>query len=370
MTVRLTHLKYLAALLLLVGVQQAQALGTLQGTNVANTASVAYTVGGVGQPVVPSNSANFLVDRRINLTVAEVGGLATDVIPGSIDRVTTFTVSNSTNGTQDFRLLGTNDAAGAGTAFGDTDNFDGTSVRVFVDSNGNGTYDAALDLATFVDELGPDQTRTVFILINIPVGQVNGDTAGVTLRAFAADSGVIGTLGTDAAQTAGADTALAVDTVFGDTAGAPNTIGDSARDGSHSDDDEYDVVTAALTVIKSQTVISDPFNGAVNPKAIPGAVIEYCIDINNTGATQADAIVLTDAIPANTTYQAATIRVAVAGAGTACTSGSGVAEDDDNAPVGTDAADYNVTTAGAVTVRGGNIAAGNRYKALFRVTVN
>jgi uncharacterized repeat protein (TIGR01451 family) len=369
MTVRLTHIKYLAALLLLVGVQQAQALGTLQGTNVANTATVAYTVGGVGQPVVPSNTANFLVDRRVNLTVAEVGGLATDVIPGSIDRVTTFTVSNSTNGTQDFRLLGTNDAAGAGTAFSDTDNFDGTNVRVFVDSNGNGTYDAALDTATFIDELGPDQTRTVFVLIDIPVGQVNGDTAGVTLRAFAANSGVIGTLGADATQTAGADTALAVDTVFGDTAGAPNTTGDAARDGSHSDDDEYDVVTAALTVIKSQTVISDPFNGAVNPKAIPGAVIEYCVDINNTGATQADAIVLTDAIPANTTYQAGTIRVGVAGAGTACTSGTGTAEDDDAAGVG-DAGDFNVTTAGAVTVRGGNIAAAARYKALFRVTVN
>jgi uncharacterized repeat protein (TIGR01451 family) len=369
MKVRLTHIKYLAAMLLLAGVQQAQAIGTLQGTNVANNASVAYTVGGVSQPVVPSNTANFVVDRRINLTVAESGGLATNVIPGSIDRVTTFTVSNSTNGTQDFRLLGTNDASGPGTALGNTDNFDGTNVRVFVDSNGNGTYDAALDTATFIDELGPDQTRNVFVLIDIPVGQVNGDIAGVTLRAFAANSGVIGTLGADATQTAGADTALAVDTVFADTAGALNTTGDAARDGSHSDDDQYNVVTAALTVIKSQTVISDPFNGAVNPKAIPGAVIEYCVDINNTGATQADAIVLTDAIPANTTYQAGTIRVGVAGAGTACTSGTGTAEDDDAAGVG-DAGDFNVTTAGAVTVRGGNIAAAARYKALFRVTVN
>jgi uncharacterized repeat protein (TIGR01451 family) len=365
----MNHLKYLAAVLLLVGVQQAQAVGTLQGTNVGNTATVNYTVGGVGQPSVSSNTVNFLVDRRINLTVAEVGGIATDVIPGSIDRVTTFTVSNTTNGIQDFRLVASNDAAGAGTAFGDTDNFEGLNVRVFADSNGNGTYDAALDTAIFVDELGPDQTRTVFVLIDIPVAQINGDTAGVTLRAFAANSGGAGVLGADATQTAGADTPGVVDTVFGDSAGAPNTTGDAARDGSHSDDDEYDVVTAALTVVKSQTVISDPFNGAVNPKAIPGAVIEYCLDINNTGASQADAIVLTDALPANTTYQAGTIRVGVAGAGTACTSGSGAAEDDDAAGGG-DAGDFNVTTAGAVTVRGGNIAAAARYKALFRVTIN
>jgi uncharacterized repeat protein (TIGR01451 family) len=366
--VKLTYLKYLTAVLLLASVQQAHAFGTTQGISVANTASVDYTVGGVNQPDVSSNAATFVVDRRINLTVAEVGGIATDVIPGSIDRITTFTVSNTTNGTQDFRLVATNDAAGAGTAFGDTDNFEGSSLRVFVD-NGNGIYDPALDTAIFIDELGADQTLTVFVLVDIPGGQVNGDTAGITLRAFAANSGVVATLGADATQTAGADTPLVVDTVFGDTAGAANTTGDLARDGSHSDDDEYDVVTAALTVIKSQTVISDPFNGAANPKAIPGAVIEYCIDINNTGATQADAIVLTDAIPANTTYQAGTIRVAVAGAGTACTSGSGTAEDDDAAGGG-DAGDFNVTTAGAVTVRGGNIAAAARYKALFRVTID
>lgn len=363
------QVKYLAAILLLMGVQQAQAAGTLQGTNVGNTASVNYSVGGVSQPSVSSNTVNFLVDRRINLTVAEVGGTPTNVIPGSIDRVTTFTVSNTTNGIQDFRLLASNDLPGPGTAFGNTDNFDASNVRVFADVNGNGTYDPAIDTQTFIDELGPDQSRTVFVLVDIPVSQVNGDIAGVTLRAFAANSGTGGALGADATQTVGADTPGVVDTVFGDAAGAANTTGDLARDGSHSDDDEYDVVTAALTVVKSQTVISDPFNGAVNPKAIPGAVIEYCIDINNTGATQADAIVMTDAIPANTTYQAGTIRVAVAGVGTACTSGTGTPDDDDAAGVG-DAGDFNVTTAGAVTVRGGNIAAAARYKALFRVTVN
>ena len=208
--------KYLAPILLLAGVQQAEALGTVQGTNVANTATVSYAVGGVGQPNINSNTVNFVVDRRINLTVAEVGGTATDVIPGAVDRITTFTVSNSTNGTQDFRLDATNDAAGAGTAFGGVDNFEGANVRVFVD-NGNGVYEPAIDTATFIDELGPDQARTVFVLIDIPVGQVNSDIAGVTLRAFAANSGGAGVLGADATQTAGADTALVVDTVFGDT---------------------------------------------------------------------------------------------------------------------------------------------------------
>jgi len=49
-------------------------------------------------------------------------------------------------------------------------------------------------------------------------------------------------------------------------------------------------------------VISDPFNGGSNPKAIPGAIIRYTIDIANSGTTNADAVIVADQIPANTTF--------------------------------------------------------------------
>ena len=66
-------------------------------------------------------------------------------------------------------------------------------------------------------------------------------------------------------QTAGADTPGVVDTVFADLAGDT----DGVRDAQHSDDNLYIVATAAISVIKTATVISDPFNGTTNPKAIP-----------------------------------------------------------------------------------------------------
>ena len=45
-------------------------------------------------------------------------------------------------------------------------------------------------------------------------------------------------------------------------------------------------------------MISDPFTTTGNPKAIPGAVIEYTIEINNSGGADADSVILTDVLPA------------------------------------------------------------------------
>ena len=359
-------MKYLAAVMLLLAVQQAEALGTAQGTSVANTATVDYTVGGVNQPDVTSNTASFLVDRRIILTVAEVGAAYTDVAPGSQAQVLTFTVTNSTNGTQDFRFITTNDATGATDPFGNTDDFDPTPpILVFVDANGNGTYDPLVDLATFLDELPADTTRTVFVVANIPAGQANDNTAGITLTAVAAVSGVVGTLGADATQTAGADTA-GVDTVFGDVAGDT----DGARDGRHSDDDAYRVRTAVITVTKTTILISDPFNGTTNPKAIPGAVVEYCLQVANAaGGVLASNVVVSDPVPANTTFVSGSIFAGGTVTGGVCNA-DGTAEDDNS--IGTDETDPNGgnITANTVSTTVPSVAAGVTTTSRFRVTIN
>ncbi len=65
------------------------------------------------------------------------------------------------------------------------------------------------------------------------------------------------------------------------------------------------LATAVLVVQKTSTVISDPVNGTVNPKAIPGAVVEYAINVRNVGtrAVDASSIVLLDVMPAEMAYQ-------------------------------------------------------------------
>ncbi len=57
-----------------------------------------------------------------------------------------------------------------------------------------------------------------------------------------------------------------------------------------------------ITSVKSLQVVSDPYNGATNPKAIPGGEIMYTIRFTNSGSgpTDANSVVITDTVPANT----------------------------------------------------------------------
>src|ERR1700733_4589034 len=85
----------------MVGCGSAWAAGTTAGVTISNTATVGYTVGGVSQPDVSSNAASFVVDELVNLSVAEVGGSVTTVVPGAKGQVATFTVTNTSNATLD-----------------------------------------------------------------------------------------------------------------------------------------------------------------------------------------------------------------------------------------------------------------------------
>ena len=78
-------------------------------------------------------------------------------------------------------------------------------------------------------------------------------------------------------------------------------FGDAGRDGTEADDDSYLVSAADLNVAKTSVVISDPFNLLVNPKAIPGALMEYAITVTNTGTVAADNVRITDVLDGNVT---------------------------------------------------------------------
>lgn len=58
---------------------------------------------------------------------------------------------------------------------------------------------------------------------------------------------------------------------------------------------------AALSVTKVSSIIADPVNGTTNPKAIPGATVEYLISVTNTGTDAVDAgtVTITDDGPAD-----------------------------------------------------------------------
>lgn len=60
-----------------------------------------------------------------------------------------------------------------------------------------------------------------------------------------------------------------------------------------------DEATVPLTVVKLAVVRSDPVNGTINPKAIPGAIVEYQIIVTNpsANAVDSDSVMVNDPLP-------------------------------------------------------------------------
>jgi uncharacterized repeat protein (TIGR01451 family) len=329
----------------------ALAAGTAAGTTITNNVTLNYKVGGVDQTAV-SASNSFTVDRKVMLTVAEAGAATTSVSPGEQNVVTAFTVTNSSNAVLDLALSATQ-LSGGTAAHGGTDNFNGNNLEIWLDTDDNGIFETANDTQVgYLDQVAADDSQTVFVVVDVPLGRSTGDVAGVRLTATAAEGTAAGSQGAAITETSGANTS-GVDTVFADT----NADGNVARDGAHFDEDDYTVLAAALSVAKSSRVISDPLNGTTNPKMIPGAVVEYCIAVANAaGGTTATGVAVSDTLPGETSYLAA-FGIQVDGTVTGSTCNA------DGTPGGSFAA-------GVVSASLSDLAAGNTRTVVFRVTVD
>lgn len=271
-------------------------LGTDAGTSITNNVSVAFNVGGTPQSAVATSDV-FVVDRKVNLVVTKSDAVNTVVAPGQTQQAVTYIVSNQTNDTIDV-LLTSEQLTG--------DNFNTTGTTTYYRDNGDGIFNGADTLITYIDNLAEDTSATIHAVANIPTGVVTGNLANVVLIGQAAAHGGaglpatgVGVQGTAYANSVGtADNAAVVQNVFADAAGTGT--GDVAGNGYHSATDTYQVAAANITVFKSSRVVSDPINNTTNPKAIPGAVIEYCISVANApGSATATGIAITDTLPAD-----------------------------------------------------------------------
>ena len=265
----------------------ALAAGTTAGDSITNNVSVSFQVGGVTQTAV-TDSDTFTVDQKINFTVTETDSTTTSVSPGQTQAVTTFEVTNLSNDIIDIGLAVTQPG---------TDDYDVSNVKIYLDNGTTpGVFDAGDTEITYLDEIGEDQTVTVFVVADIPNDTVvsTGDVSQVVLTGTAKEGGTALTEGATLTNSTGANTA-GVDTVLADT----------GNDGVEADTDSYTVSAAALSVVKTSRLISDPINGATNPKAIPGAVVEYCIAVSNAaGSATATGVTVTDTMSVDTTYDA------------------------------------------------------------------
>lgn len=120
---------------------------------------------------------------------------------------------------------------------------------------------------------------------------------------------------------------------------------------------------AVLGVTKLSTLISDPVNGTSNPRAIPGAIVEYCILMQNPGSGTATNVVGTDTIPVTLAYTSGSLL-----SGSSCAGAANV-EDEDGA--GADESDpYGASVTGNVlTATAPTLNPGNGFAIKFRTTV-
>ena len=346
----------------------ANAQNTLAGTSIDNRASVNYSVGGIPQAVIESSptgnvtpglgagvDTSFLVDNKIDLSVSEISGSATVVTPGMANQVLAFTVANSGNAPEGYRLTVTEET-GTTLGFGGTDNADfGLANLVVRVDDGDNVYDAG-DVATSINSLNPSQSIMVFVLANptVPLTNLNGDFVNVNLQAQAAVPGTNG--GTlEVASPAG---------------NLPNVVEimfvDAGNDATESDSDQFAVVSAGLRITKAETVLDDPFASAI-PRALPGSHVEYLITLENTSATtSADGVSLSDPVPANTTVRPAQYAgddVAITGGLAATCTADALDGDADGC---------GINGLGALTVSTavlGNIAASATVTVRFQVTI-
>lgn len=307
----------------------ADAAGTAAGTNITNAATANYTVGGT-PAAATSNTVTVKVAEILNVAVAWQDGASVMVAPSDTNKVLTFRATNTGNGSDSY-TLSVNTLIGG-------DNFDPALASVYLDANANGLYDAGTDTLYVAGTNDPvvaaDAYATVFVLSNIPGALADGNTGNLQLTATSkTGSGAAGTVIAGAGEGG-------TDAVVGTSTGAQTAQG------------TYLVSSVTVSVVKS-AVVTDQFGGN---QPIPGATIRYTITVTVAGSGTAASVVITDPIPANTTYTANTLKLNAVVL-------SAIAD--------ADAGDVGATTAGTVTVALGNLTSASAVQTItFDVVIN
>lgn len=305
---------------LVAGGYSAHAAGTAAGVDISSTAVATYQYGGSEYFSKTSNTVVFTVAEVLDVAVSLQSATEIYVASGASDQVLTFRVTNTGNGNENFLLSVDNSQVG--------DAFDPVLAGIYRDSNDNGLYDAGVDaLITETGDLAADAAMLMFVVNNIPASGVTDEDQGYSslMAEAATGSGVAGT----------------VFAAAGD-GGIDAVVGSSGAIASYTG--IYTIADIFVTLAKSSVVLDS--TGGSRPET--GAVITYSLVVSTSGTGTAEAITITDPIPANTTYLPNSLELdASSGTGSAYVS----LTDSDDA----DAADFGITNTDAITVHLGDL---------------
>ena len=315
------------------------AVGVPAGTNINNTVTVNYQVGGV--PGVAIGNNVFEVQELINVNLVWQDAANVIVAPGAAAQVLTFLLTNTGNGNEDFALVLNNSPVVA-------DDFDPFNGNIYLDGNGNGTFDGPPADPLYVpgsndpslDANGVD-SQIIFLVSDIPGAATTGQTGVSELTSNALTAGAAG---------AAAGTNLnglgdgGIDAVVGTTQATTVATGTY----------EVNATPIDVNIVKSAQVVSDGIACTVAPcDPIPGATIRYTLQVNISGTGTVNNLVVTDPIPVDTTYSIGTITL----------NGIGLTD----SSVDADAGNFSANT---VTVNLGTISTAVTHFITFDVIIN
>jgi uncharacterized repeat protein (TIGR01451 family) len=260
----------------------ASALGTAAGTNIQNTATVNFSIGGTPSSAT-SNTTSVAVAEIVDVAIA-LQSATSSVAAGATGETLVFLVTNAGNSTETFALALDSVLVG--------DDFDPVPAvpSLYFDADGSGDLsgpDTPYVPGANDPALAADASVRVIAVNDIPAGLADGLRGRSELTATAAT-------GTGAPGTVYAGLGPGgVDAVIGTSGGTAAVFG------------EYLVGDIQLSAIKSLTV-QDPFGGS---RPVPGATIAYQVVVTASGSGTALGAGFSDAIPANTTYVAGSLRL-------------------------------------------------------------
>ncbi|MEL6723455.1 MAG: hypothetical protein AAFP24_00435 [Pseudomonadota bacterium] len=317
---------------------------TEAGTSVANTFTLSYSVSGTTQPDITNDTATtdptavvqgtpttFTVDRKIDLTVTATNSVLST--PPGADATLTFELVNNGNDNAAYSFS-IEDLDSGGTTF------DATTliVRYLIDANNNGSDDdgaytviaeTAINAAAGSANVTTDVPKgdRVFIQVQgtIAAGIDDDSSDDITIVAETRDPAAFANVGETSATPAAVTTASGGANIIDGV--AQNILADGTGVAASSDGDNDGLFAATGTIevqspdleaAKTVEVIKEPdatgpitdcatASSVADSKAVPGACVEYVIEVENTGDTvSATDLTISDVLPDEVVFISAT----------------------------------------------------------------
>jgi uncharacterized repeat protein (TIGR01451 family) len=270
-----------------------QAIDTLFGTSISNTATLTYKAG-ENNPTITSDPVYFNVDRRVIFTLTNGNGNngATEavLVTAGSEATTIYTLKNDSNAPIDFKLP--------------TPDTDVTYTFLQGGSVYTPDVDGLIQLTKGETGDGSTDEITITVTYQVPNGAANGSTFitpfSVTAVEPVSDARIPDVDADNGDAINGADKGDLIIPVADSVAWDQNaiqtvtSIADSVFSILIDGEQLFEVEGADITLVKTVSILSDPINGKTNPKAIPGAVIKYTLTVSNSGKANALEVILAD----------------------------------------------------------------------------